>query len=149
MNMKVRDLMVSNVMTTYPEQLIERVKKTMNQHHIHCIPVVDDDDIPIGIITSSDILTNRADRRPVKNYMTQKVYTISPYADASLAARMMRNHGCHHLVVTHEQQIVGIISSFDLLQLVEDHRFVMKTAPTPTKKPTGRRSKLEASANGK
>ena len=61
------------------------------------------------------------------------VITIPEYNDASAAARVMRNHKIHHVVVTKEKEIVGIISSFDLLQLVEDHRFVMKGAPTPKK----------------
>jgi signal-transduction protein with cAMP-binding, CBS, and nucleotidyltransferase domain len=56
---------------------------------------------------------------------------------------MMRNHKIHHLIVTHEQKVVGIISSFDLLTLVEDHRFVMKNAPTPNHKSTGKRAKAE------
>ena len=46
----------------------------------------------------------------------------------------MRNHQIHHLVVTHEQKIVGVLSAFDLLKLVEDHRFVMKNPSTPSKK---------------
>ena len=41
----------------------------------------------------------------------------------------MRNHRIHHVVVTHEKKVVGILSAFDLLKLVEDHRFVMKSAP--------------------
>ena len=41
----------------------------------------------------------------------------------------MRKHRVNHVIVTHEKKIVGILSSFDLLQLVEEHRFVMKNAP--------------------
>jgi len=33
-----------------------------------------------------------------------------------------------------EQKIVGVLSAHDLLKLVEGHRFVMKNAPTPSKK---------------
>jgi signal-transduction protein with cAMP-binding, CBS, and nucleotidyltransferase domain len=46
----------------------------------------------------------------------------------------MRNHHIHHLVVTHENEIVGVLSSFDLLQLVEDHRFAIKNPPTSSKR---------------
>lgn len=63
--------------------------------------------------------------------MSDKVYTIPQYNDVHQAARLMRNHHIHHVVVTHEKVVVGIISSFDLLELVEDHRFVMKPGPTP------------------
>ena len=60
--------------------------------------------------------------------------TVPQYGDPSLAARIMRNHKIHHVIVTHEQKVVGIISSFDLLKLVEDHRYVMKNPPTPKKR---------------
>jgi signal-transduction protein with cAMP-binding, CBS, and nucleotidyltransferase domain len=71
--------------------------------------------------------------------MTEKVYTVPRYDDVSSAARVMRNHKIHHVVVTHEQQVVGILSSFDLLKLVEDHRFVPKNAPTGSKRQGSKR----------
>ena len=46
----------------------------------------------------------------------------------------------YHLVVTHEKEVVGIISSFDLLKLVEDKRFVAKAGPTPSKRKSSRKS---------
>lgn len=42
----------------------------------------------------------------------------------------MRNHEIHRVVVTHEHRVVGVLSAFDLLELVEDHRFVTSNAPT-------------------
>ena len=62
--------------------------------------------------------------------MSNVVYVVPQYDDVSIAARVMRNHRIHHVVVTHEKKIVGILSAFDLLKLVEDHRFSMKNPPT-------------------
>ncbi|CAN5546300.1 hypothetical protein BH24ACT22_BH24ACT22_08740 [soil metagenome] len=45
----------------------------------------------------------------------------------------MRNRRIHHVVVTEEKKVVGVLSSFDLLKLVEQHRFVMKPGPTPSR----------------
>ena len=56
---------------------------------------------------------------------------------------MMRNHKIHHLMVTSEQKIVGVISSFDLLKLVEGHRFVMKNPPTQKSRGRGKRAREE------
>ena len=66
--------------------------------------------------------------------MTTKVYTVPMYSDVYIAARVMRNHKINHLIVTDEKKIVGVLSAHDLLRLVEDHRFVMKNAPTPSRK---------------
>jgi signal-transduction protein with cAMP-binding, CBS, and nucleotidyltransferase domain len=46
----------------------------------------------------------------------------------------MRNHGIHRVVVTHEQKVVGVLSSFDLLTLVEDRRWVAKNPPTESQR---------------
>jgi len=57
----------------------------------------------------------------------------------SIAARVMRNHGIHRVVVTHEKKVVGMLSAFDLLKLVEDHRYVAKNAPTRSKRKGSKR----------
>ena len=71
--------------------------------------------------------------------MTRKVYTVPAYEDVHVAARIMRNHRIHHLVVTHEGGVVGMLSAYDLLSLVEEHRYVAKNAPTPSSRKRARR----------
>src|SRR3712207_3908588 len=70
---------------------------------------------------------------PIGGVMTSEVYTIPQYNDIHHTARLMRNHKIHH-VVTQEKKVVGVLSSFDLLKLVEQHRFVMKAGPTPSRR---------------
>jgi CBS domain-containing protein len=134
MNAKIADLMVSPVMTTTPHQTMGHVKKVMRNNKAGCIPVVNPENEPIGVITTNDLIGDFPEGSPVSAHMTKKVYTVPQYNDVSAAARVMRNHKIHHVIVTHEKKVVGIISSYDLLKLVEDHRFVMKNAPTPSKK---------------
>lgn len=134
MNVKISDLMMSPVMTATPHQTMGHLKDVMKNNKASCMPVVDADNQPVGIITASDMLEEFSDASPVSAHMSDKVYCVPQYNDVSMAARIMRNHKIHHVVVTHEQEVVGIISSYDLLQLVENHRFVMKNAPTENKK---------------
>ena len=89
-----------------------------------------------------DLLDNTADEAPISSIMNKKVYTVPQYSGPHIAARMMRNHHIHHIVVTHEHKVVGMLSSYDLLRLVEDHRFEMKNPPSDSKK-TGARGKTE------
>ena len=72
--------------------------------------------------------------------MTEKIYAVPQYDDVSIAARVMRNHKIHHVVVTHEQKVVGMLSAFDLLKLVEGHRYVAKNAPTQSKRKGSKRA---------
>lgn len=147
MNAKIDDLMTAQVMTTTPHQTFAHVKKILRDHHASCIPVVDSDHKPIGMVTASDLLTDRADSVPVSDFMSKNVLTVPKYGDVSLAARVMRNHKIHHVVVTEENKVVGLVSSFDLLRLVEDHRFVMKNPPTESKKKGGKRRQSEVLGN--
>ena len=66
--------------------------------------------------------------------MSDDVTVVPAYNNVEVAARIMRKRKIHHVVVTHEKKVVGIISSFDLLKLIEGHRFVAKDAPKPSKR---------------
>lgn len=134
MNVKVKDLMVESVVTTMPHKSIGHAQSIMTKNNIKSVPVVDGDNEVKGIITSTDMLEDHNEASPVSSVMNTKVYSIPAYSDVAIAARMMRNHGINHLVVTEEHKLVGVLSAHDLLKLVEDHRFVMKNAPTPSKK---------------
>lgn len=144
MSVKVQDLMSNNVITAQPHQTVDQIKGKMTKSNLHNIPVVSSDNVPIGVVSASDLLAAEKEGTHISNIMTEKVYTIPEYEDVSLAARMMRNHKIHHLIVTQEQKVVGVISSFDLMKLIEGHRFVMKNPPTPKSKGMGKRSKAES-----
>jgi CBS domain-containing protein len=133
-NATIEDLMVKSVVTTRPHKSVGHVKDIMKTNGIQSVPVVDEENHVLGIVTASDMLDDLSDNTPVSQVMTTQVYSVPLYSDVHIAARVMRNHKIHHVVVTHEQELVGILSAFDLLRLVEDHRFVMKNAPTPSKK---------------
>jgi CBS domain-containing protein len=133
MNVKIADLMATNVVVTQPHKSIGHVKDIMEKNHISAVPVVNSDDEPVGIITSSDLHRGHKDSTPVSNILPEKVLAVPAYNDASVAARVMRKYGFHHVVVTHEKKIVGIISSFDLLKLIDGKRFVAKNAPSQHK----------------
>ena len=98
------------------------------------MPVVNSQNEPVGIVTTNDFKMNRGDNSPVSQLLSGHVYAVPAYNDISVAAKVMRKHHFHHLIVTHKKEIVGIISSFDLLALLDDHKFVMKNPPTPSKK---------------
>lgn len=139
MNIKVKDLMVESVITTMPHKSVGHAQSIMAKNSIKSIPIVDNENHIKGIFTATDILKDDfSDNTPLSHVMTTKVYTIPPYSDVHIAARIMRNHHINHLVVADEHKIVGVLSAHDLLKLVEDHRFVMKNAPTPSKKKGGR-----------
>ena len=139
MNVKINDLMTESVIVTEPHKSIDHVRGMMERNKIGVIPVVDHDGQAVGIVSATDLVPELNGNSPVSTIMTEKVYNIPKYDDVSTAARLMRNHKIHHVVVTHEQKVVGVLSAFDLLKLVEGHRFIAKNAPTESKRKGSKR----------
>ena len=139
MNVKVDELMTKSVLTAQPHMTVEHVQKMVKRNKVGAIPVVNGDDEPIGIISATDLTSDLNPQSPISSIMTKKVYTVPQYDDTSIAARVMRNHKIHRVVVTHEKKVVGMLSAFDLLKLVEGHRFVAKNAPTESTRKAAKR----------
>lgn len=133
MALKIDELMAKKVISAEPHDTVDHVRSLMRRNRILAVPIIGSDGEPVGIITSSDLLQDLDGATPVSRIMTERVYKVPAYNEVSIAARVMRQHRIHHVLVTHEQKLVGIVSSFDLLQLIEDHRFEMKGKPTPRK----------------
>ncbi len=138
MNVKVEEVMVTQVISTHERKSIGHARDIMQKNNVHSLPIVDGENKVVGIITVNDIVDGVSDDTTVNHVMSKKVLTIPKYSGIHVAARIMRNHHIHHLVVTHEKELVGVISSLDLLQFVEEHRFISKNAPTESKKSGGR-----------
>jgi CBS domain-containing protein len=52
----VRDIMNSPLITVHPEQTIFECAKIMSEHHIHHLPVKDDKDRIVGMVSATDFL---------------------------------------------------------------------------------------------
>jgi CBS domain-containing protein len=53
---KVKDVMTSPLITVHPGTPLMDCARIMRENHIHHIPVVDDHDLPIGMISAADFL---------------------------------------------------------------------------------------------
>ena len=56
MPLTVRDIMETGVATVYPEDGVEKVVRTMRAHELPAIPVVNEGDRCVGIITERDLI---------------------------------------------------------------------------------------------
>jgi CBS domain-containing protein len=52
--------------------------------------------------------------------MTVEVLSVAPETPVTMVARRMREHRIHRVFVSQGTQLVGLISAFDLLRLIED-----------------------------
>jgi CBS domain-containing protein len=87
--------------------------------HFKALPVVDGDGKPLGITTRTDLLKAMLDeglvpKNRISELMSSPVYTIDESAPVARAKGMMKEYGCHRLVVTRNGSPVGVISTLDL-----------------------------------
>jgi len=140
-SVKIEDLMARPVLTVTRHQTVAHARELMAKHGFHAVPVVDGDGEPVGIVTSTDLLGDADEATKLGIVMTRDVVRVSQFAAPQVAAQLMRKHRIHHLIVTNEQRVAGILSSFDLLALLEDKRFTVRGKAQVPKKATWEKQK--------
>lgn len=112
----VDQLMSTNVRIARITDVVGPIRDLMLHEQIHAVPVLDENETLIGIITSSDLLEEWAPEQGVQTVMARGVLTTGRHTTAVDAARLMVDNRIHHLVVLDHQTVVGVVSSFDLLR---------------------------------
>jgi len=116
--MNVSDIMISPVVVTQNNKSLKHVRDLIERKKINAIPVLSMEGEIEGIITASDIAQESDHTKTVSEVMTTKSYVISKNSGVQDAAKMMRKHDVHHLVVMAEGQVIGILSAMDFVKLV-------------------------------
>ncbi len=107
--------MVVNPITIGPKNLISDVKKIIKEKNISGIPVVNENNIVLGIITNRDLRFSRNDKMKVKELMTKNVITIKQGCSSSEAKKLLHKHRIEKLIVTNSQRkCLGLITVKDI-----------------------------------
>lgn len=74
-NLKVADIMTTNVYTCSPEETVEGLMEVMTEHHFRHVPVVEDDGSLFAIVSIGDLVKHRMEelhdeRAALINYIT-------------------------------------------------------------------------------
>lgn len=132
--MLIREVMVRDVRTCLPGESLARAAQTMWESDLGCVPIVDDEDHVVGMLTDRDVcltayMQGRSlDEIPISRAMSAGVFSCSPDQAVEHAEEVMREHQVRRLpVVEDEDTLVGIISLDDLAlasvhdQALRDH----------------------------
>lgn len=131
----VRDLMTPRVFSVGPEDTLADVWEIMESQHIRHVPVVDDDERVVGLISNRDLVrtalhddvelpvTERQDllgSLRVKMAMVRDVETVGPDTTLEDAGEMMLENKFSCLPVTEGsgQKLIGIITEADFVRYV-------------------------------
>ena len=113
----VRHLMSSPVITFFAEQSLALVEDVMRLRHVRHIPVIDDAQHVIGLVSHRDLMRLSHDGIDVRALMREDVRTIDAEASAASAGGYMLEHNIGCLpVVNGAQQLIGIITERDFLR---------------------------------
>ncbi|MEU9997521.1 CBS domain-containing protein [Streptomyces sp. NPDC050848] len=113
-HMKVGGLMTDDVVSAVPTTSFRDVAKLLAEHDISGVPVVDDDDHVVGVVSESDLLARH--ELTARDLMTTPAVTVHAEETVADAARLMVRRGVERLpVVDEEERLVGIVTRRDLL----------------------------------
>ena len=124
--MKVKDCMCGEVCWVKPDTKIYEVAKIMEQNHIGCVPVCDDKNCVVGIITDRDIiLRSIACDKDVKTtnaseIMTCNVCTCNQNDDIYDVENKMATNQIRRIPVIENNKIIGMLTFGDLVHYDEE-----------------------------
>jgi len=121
MQTNICDVMQRNVIVAHVDDSIEEVETFIANNQISFLPIVDNDDICFGVISESDILKFHKNKGDVKlehawEICSHSVIEANCSVTVGEAARLLVDKKIHHLVISKDNVICGVISSIDLLR---------------------------------
>ncbi|MAQ45017.1 MAG: hypothetical protein CL812_04030 [Confluentimicrobium sp.] len=141
--MNASDIMTKTVISGRPDTTVEEAAELMSQHRISAIPVLDDEDGLVGIVSEGDLMRRvegakdqtrswwlslfsesqtsarsfvqeRGQR--LQDTMTTQVTTVTPDTPVGQIARMLEKKHIKRVPVVEDGKLVGIVSRANLLQ---------------------------------
>ncbi|MEZ4708864.1 MAG: CBS domain-containing protein [Caldilineaceae bacterium] len=134
----VREIMSSPVVTVGPDQLAVDAAQIMEEYSIRRLPVVDDDNILLGIVTDTDVLEAETAEHVISSYepdveaewlavediMSDEVVSVSPDCTVGELAALFIKHKVGGVPVVESQankrRVIGIVTETDIFQMIVD-----------------------------
>jgi CBS domain-containing protein len=126
MDMSIEQFCIHRVVTIHPSDTVATAATRMAMENVGALVVVDDRK-PIGIVTDRDLVLRvlakdrLATETEVRTVMTPNPVCINTDASLEGAISRMRGHRFRRLVVVNDQQeVVGIVTLDDIIELVAE-----------------------------
>ena len=121
----ISSVMVKDVITVPETMQLGEVAKIMLDNGIGSVPVMKDDEM-VGIVSKADFVTLAVgiafDKIAVKEIMTKDVVAVAPTDRLVHARRQMMDANVGRLPVIDDDELVGMITSKDLMRAFIDFR---------------------------
>lgn len=121
-----KNVMTRTVVAVNPQDSIQEVTDELLRHSISGLPVIDEQQRVLGVISEFDLLRLLFEKDTVEakvaDYMTTDVITISEEASITDAADIFLAQPIRRLPVVRDDRMVGMISRRDLIRVIRDIR---------------------------
>jgi CBS domain-containing protein len=119
----VSDIMTREVVSLSADAPIGSVIDLVVNRYLGCVPIVDDDGCPIGMITKRDLVEplkagGSLDPTSVaKDLMLPLAFTLDERATVAQVSALMASEGLHHVpIVSAKGRLAGLVSSLDIVR---------------------------------
>lgn len=125
--MSIDTIMTTDLITVPPTESLETARTLMQDNHIHHLPVVEEDNKLVGLVTLTNVLAatdsilrdpdNRLHARDIviKDIMVTDVATVDERASMRQAALFLEQHRIGCLPVLTDGKLHGIITDTDFV----------------------------------
>ncbi len=133
--MRVRDVMTPDPVSVTPRTSVAEARRLMQRHRIRHLPVVDHGRL-VGIVSDRDVVLGDPQlrtalaalhsdllsgaERPVAELLHAPVHTAAADEDLAAAAARLRDRRVNALPVVDGDRLVGMLTTSDCLQVLED-----------------------------
>jgi len=120
MNETVGSIMTTKLLTVSQEDTLQTVKEILINNRTHHVPVVEGKKM-VGLVTTYDLFKLNVDHKDyaktrVGNVMTKRLAFLESTDKIGTAAEVFMEHLFHALPVVDNGELVGIITTFDVLK---------------------------------
>ncbi|MFF2652536.1 CBS domain-containing protein [Streptomyces sp. NPDC058045] len=114
----VADLMTPVAVSVRPQTTFKEIARLLDEYGITAVPVVDDENRPLGVVSEADLLHRRNGADSAGGLMTSPAVVARPHWSVVRATDTLGRHHIKRLpVVDEDGRIVGVVSRSDLLRL--------------------------------
>lgn len=117
-NLTVEDVMTADLMQIGTSTTVEEAQTFLLESGLKVVPVIGDLNDALGIVSLHDITPDIDPKADVTTVMAKPAITIDLKATIGEAAKVMKQEYIHHLIVTEDGSPIGMISTFDMLELI-------------------------------
>ena len=115
----VRDIMKKEIVTAKAKDNIQKISKVLIQKKINNIPVINEKDELIGVVSEQDIIrameSENFMKMTAKDIMTKKVFSVKENNSIEYVSKIFIERPYRRLPVTRNKKVVGTITREDII----------------------------------